>query len=78
MTLIPVSKEAYRQKTESAEIQDILANFPDAMILPEGGTNELALKGTGEISIELNKQVPDIDIIITPNWDRRYCSRNYQ
>lgn len=57
MTLIPVSRSAYRDKEASKEIQDIIQKYPDALFIPEGGTNQLALKGVGEIWNELNHQL---------------------
>ncbi|NNE25426.1 MAG: 1-aminocyclopropane-1-carboxylate deaminase/D-cysteine desulfhydrase [Saprospiraceae bacterium] len=66
MALIPVSREAYKLKMDAQEIQAIIAGYPNSYILPEGGTNALAVKGTQEITEELNNQIPDIDIILTP------------
>lgn len=63
MTLIPVSRSAYREKEASKEIQDIIQKYPDALFIPEGGTNQLALKGVGEIWDELNHQLTK-----TPNY----------
>jgi 1-aminocyclopropane-1-carboxylate deaminase len=57
MTLIPVSRSAYREKEASKEIQNIIYKYPDALVIPEGGTNLLALKGVGEIWVELNHQL---------------------
>lgn len=65
MTLIPVSRSAYREKEASTEIQDIIQKHPDAMVIPEGGTNQLALKGVGEIWDELNHQLPTTPDYIT-------------
>lgn len=65
MTLIPVSRTAYREKEASKEIQDIIQKYPDAMVIPEGGTNQLALKGVGEIWDELNHQLPTTPDYIT-------------
>jgi len=57
MTLIPVSRSAYREKEASKEIQDIIHKYPGSLVIPEGGTNQLALKGVGEIWDELNHQL---------------------
>lgn len=65
MTLIPVSRSAYREKEASKEIQDIIQKYPDAMVIPEGGTNQLALKGVGEIWDELNHQLTKTPHYIT-------------
>lgn len=65
MTLIPVSRSAYREKEASKEIQDIIQKYPDAMVIPEGGTNQLALKGVSEIWDEINYQLTKTPHYIT-------------
>lgn len=57
MTLIPASRSTYREKEASKEIQNIIHKYPNALLIPEGGTNQLALKGVGEIWDELNHQL---------------------
>jgi len=49
MQLHFVSREAYRQKTEPEFIENIFQLFGKFYLVPEGGTNELAVKGTEEI-----------------------------
>jgi len=44
-----VSREAYRHKTEPEFIENLQAEFGNVYILPEGGTNDLAIKGCEEI-----------------------------
>ena len=44
-----VSREAYRNKSSSEFIQKLKEKFGDFYLLPEGGTNELAIKGCEEI-----------------------------
>ena len=44
-----VSREAYRNKTNSDFIEGLKSDFGDFYILPEGGTNDLAVKGCSEI-----------------------------
>ncbi len=57
MTLIPVSRSAYREKEASKDIQAIIQSYPDAMVIPEGGTNQHALLGVAEIWDELKDQM---------------------
>jgi 1-aminocyclopropane-1-carboxylate deaminase len=52
MDLQFVSRSAYRQKTAAAFITTLQTQYPNCYILPEGGTNELAIKGCEEILIE--------------------------
>ncbi|MFL9844810.1 1-aminocyclopropane-1-carboxylate deaminase/D-cysteine desulfhydrase [Flavobacterium rhizosphaerae] len=44
-----VTREAYRQKNEAAFIEQLKAEFGSFYLLPEGGTNLLAVKGCEEI-----------------------------
>lgn len=44
-----VSRESYRNKTEAAFIKNLKAEFGDFYLVPEGGTNALAVKGCEEI-----------------------------
>ncbi|MNK01442.1 1-aminocyclopropane-1-carboxylate deaminase [compost metagenome] len=44
-----VSREDYRLKTEDIFIENLKAEFGDFYLVPEGGTNELAIKGCEEI-----------------------------
>lgn len=44
-----VSRENYRLKSEESYIQSLKAKFGDFYLVPEGGTNELAVKGCEEI-----------------------------
>ncbi|MFB9110248.1 1-aminocyclopropane-1-carboxylate deaminase/D-cysteine desulfhydrase [Flavobacterium gyeonganense] len=44
-----VSRENYRLKSEESYIESLKAKFGDFYLVPEGGTNELAVKGCEEI-----------------------------
>lgn len=44
-----VTREAYRHKAENAFIEGLRATFGDFYHVPEGGTNDLAIKGCEEI-----------------------------
>ena len=44
-----VSRSDYRLKNELSFLQDLAARFGDFYLLPEGGTNKLAVKGCAEI-----------------------------
>ena len=44
-----VSREMYRQKNSPDFLQNLQHEYPDAYILPEGGTNALAIQGCQEI-----------------------------
>jgi 1-aminocyclopropane-1-carboxylate deaminase len=65
MELISVSRSAYRDKENSPEIQQILARYPNAIVIPEGGTNDLALNGVAGIIDEIRSQdFPNPDYIV--------------
>lgn len=49
MKFMFVSREAYRQKTSEGFIAKLREQFGDFYLVPEGGTNELAVKGCQEI-----------------------------
>lgn len=50
-----VSRQAYREKKSNDFIQDLKNKFGDFYLLPEGGTNELAVKGCKEILTEADQ-----------------------
>jgi 1-aminocyclopropane-1-carboxylate deaminase len=51
MKLHFISREEYRLKTTSSFIQELKKNFGDFYLIPEGGTNLLAVKGCEEFAI---------------------------
>ncbi len=55
-----ISRNLYREKSNPEYLQKLKEQFPNAFIVPEGGTNALAVKGCEEI---LNHQTQDFDYI---------------
>lgn len=51
-----VSREDYRYKTEADFLANLKYEFGDFYLVPEGGTNELAIKGCEEILVEEDVQ----------------------
>ncbi len=49
-----VTREAYRHKTDNTFIEQLQAQFGSFYLVPEGGTNDLAVKGCEEILTELD------------------------
>jgi 1-aminocyclopropane-1-carboxylate deaminase len=49
MKLIFISREQYRQKENSEFIENLKDEFGNFYLIPEGGTNDLAIKGCEEI-----------------------------
>jgi 1-aminocyclopropane-1-carboxylate deaminase len=63
MKLHFVSREDYKQKTDLKFISLLKRKFGEFYLIPEGGTNALAVKGCEEI---LNGSDLDVDYICTP------------
>ena len=57
MALHYLDRAAYRRRAEPAFIAGQLARFGPAYVLPEGGTNELALPGCAELVAEIRQLV---------------------
>lgn len=62
MELKFVDRTSYRDKAESPIVQKILKEIPDRIVIPEGGSNDLALQGIHELSEEINQT--DFDVIM--------------
>ena len=57
-----MSREKYRHKTEDSVLKELKNIFGDFYLIPEGGTNLLAVKGTSEI---LDKTDSDYNFVAT-------------
>ncbi len=60
MKFVFVSREAYRQKENLDFIENLKAEFGQFYLIPEGGTNELAIKGCEEILTEEDSEFTHI------------------
>ncbi len=65
MQLHYVTREDYRKKTEPDFKEKLTDSFGDFYLIPEGGTNELAVKGCEEFGKQLNQEV-DFDYLFLP------------
>jgi 1-aminocyclopropane-1-carboxylate deaminase len=63
MKLIFVSREEYRKRNDAEFIEELLKQYGSAYLLPEGGSNEFAVKGCREI---LSGETELFDTIICP------------
>ncbi|MDX1463113.1 MAG: pyridoxal-phosphate dependent enzyme, partial [Marinirhabdus sp.] len=63
MTLVFISRQEYREKDSEAYLAKLKRDYPNAYILPEGGTNALAVRGCSEILTPSDAQ---FDYICTP------------
>ena len=60
MQLVFVARETYRNKTSAEFIQQLHKQYGDFYLVPEGGSNLLALKGCAEIVTDIDR---DFDVI---------------
>ncbi len=60
-----VSREVYRNKTTTSFIEQLHDQFGEFYLIPEGGTNELAVKGCTELGKQLNEEV-EFDYLCLP------------
>ncbi|WP_340679947.1 pyridoxal-phosphate dependent enzyme [Paraglaciecola sp.] len=58
-----VNKITYQQRDEPDYLIELQIKYPNALIIPEGGSNKLALQGVGEIVSELSQ---NYDYIVAP------------
>lgn len=68
MKLQFIDRSSYRLKADPQYLSALQKDHPNFLIIPEGGTNALALQGVGEIVKEIEQQIPHspIDYWITP------------
>lgn len=65
MQLIFVDRKTYRRRAESEYLFELQQQFPNYLIVPEGGSNQLALSGVAEVIHELNSQT-QFDSLMLP------------
>jgi len=65
MQLHFVDRKTYRCRHDEDYLTLLQQDFPDFFIIPEGGSNHLAIPGVAEVVTELNQQT-EFDTLITP------------
>ena len=60
MQLQFVTREAYRQKQSPAYLAQLQQDYPDYYMIPEGGTNPLAIQGCSEILSDTDRENYDL------------------
>lgn len=65
MKLYFVDRKTYRRRHDLDYLTQLQQEFPDYFIIPEGGSNKLAIPGVAEVIAELNQQT-GFDTLITP------------
>jgi len=66
MRLTYLDRTRYRAKRDPALLAELAAEFGPFYLLPEGGSNELAVAGCAQLAAELIGQVPDVDVVVCP------------
>ena len=65
MHLHYISREQYREKNSEAYIQSLRDQFGEFYLIPEGGTNSMAIKGCEEWARQI-EEVEDFDYLCLP------------
>jgi len=66
MQLHFVTRKEYRQRADPKYINQLQLKFPNAIIVPEGGSNALAIEGVSELCHEISAQANNrVDHVIT-------------
>ncbi|HIG42412.1 MAG TPA: pyridoxal-phosphate dependent enzyme [Gammaproteobacteria bacterium] len=66
MQLEFVTRREYREKANPHFLADLTQKFGRFYLLPEGGTNSLAIEGCREIVFEIDRHQEDFDLICLP------------
>ena len=66
MTLKFVDRDTYRQRNSPQYLATLTEQYPDHVIIPEGGSNKLALLGVGDVITELSQQIDEYDTLMCP------------
>lgn len=65
MKLHFVDRQSYRRRHDTDYLALLQKQFPNYFIIPEGGSNELAIPGVAEVMTELKTQI-QFDTLLTP------------
>ncbi len=65
MKLCFVNRKTYRRRHDDDFLAELEETYPNYFIVPEGGSNKLALQGVGDIITELNQQTK-FDTLMIP------------
>jgi 1-aminocyclopropane-1-carboxylate deaminase len=65
MQLEFVSRETFRDKSEPLFVEDLRKKYGDFYLIPEGGTNDAAIRGCCELGQQLEREI-DFDVLCLP------------
>lgn len=60
-----INRQTYRQKEDANYLRELKMHYPNSYIIPEGGTNELAVLGFEDLVKDLQSQCP--------GWTHLFC-----
>jgi 1-aminocyclopropane-1-carboxylate deaminase len=66
MRLTYLDRTRYRVQEDPALLAELAAEFGPFYLLPEGGSNALAVHGCAALAAEIVSQVPDVDVVLCP------------
>lgn len=58
MKLIFIDRQEYKKRNQPEYLRQLQKQYPEASIIPEGGSNALAIQGFQELMAEINEQQP--------------------
>ena len=64
MQLHSVSREAYREKHTQPFLDELKQKYPNSMIIAEGGSGVLAVKGVADLMREIESSLPNLDVLV--------------
>ena len=62
MQLHFVNREEYRLRFDKDYLENLQQHYPDALIIPEGGSSQLAIAGCAKLAQEIN-QIDEFDVL---------------
>jgi 1-aminocyclopropane-1-carboxylate deaminase len=66
MRLTYLDRARYRNKHDPALLAELTEAFGPCYVLPEGGSNALAVAGCAQLAAEFVDQAPDVDVVFCP------------
>ncbi len=64
MKLKSLSREQYRNKSDPEFIASLHKQYPDSLIIPEGGSSVKALKGVAELMVLIEEKLPKLNCLV--------------
>lgn len=64
MNLQFVSRKEYRRRIDQVYLDQLQQQYPDALIIPEGGSSQLAISGCTQLANEINA-VHQVDFLVS-------------